>query len=74
MLRFAAFRRHMGGMRRDIEVTSYAEIVLGSGAADQAHPAFSKLAFRLSTSLSSTPPHEKRSPDDRTSGPPIRRG
>ena len=34
---------NMGGMRRDIEVTSYAEIVLGSGAADQAHPAFSKL-------------------------------
>ena len=34
---------NMGGMRRDIEVTSYAEIVLGSGAADLAHPAFSKL-------------------------------
>ncbi len=34
---------NMGGMRRDVEVTSYAEIVLGPGAADQAHPAFSKL-------------------------------
>jgi len=34
---------NMGGMRRDIEVTSYAEIVLGPGAADVAHPAFSKL-------------------------------
>ena len=34
---------NMGGMRRDIEVTSYAEIVLGSGAGDTAHPAFSKL-------------------------------
>ncbi|MBN9023751.1 MAG: DUF3131 domain-containing protein, partial [Rhizobiales bacterium] len=34
---------NMGGMRRDIEVTSFAEIVLGSNAADIAHPAFSKL-------------------------------
>jgi cyclic beta-1,2-glucan synthetase len=34
---------NMGGMRRDIELTSYAEIVLGPGAADVAHPAFSKL-------------------------------
>jgi len=34
---------NMGGMRRDIEVTSFAEIVLGPAAADVAHPAFSKL-------------------------------
>ena len=34
---------NMGSMRRDVEVTSYAEVVLGPGAADQAHQAFSKL-------------------------------
>ena len=34
---------NMGGMRRDIDVTSYAEIVLGPGSADVAHQAFSKM-------------------------------
>ena len=32
-----------GGTLRDIDVTSYAEVVLASPAADQAHPAFSNL-------------------------------
>src|SRR6185436_15008959 len=32
-----------GGAPRDIELTSYAEIVLAPPAADAAHPAFSKL-------------------------------
>ena len=32
-----------GGVTRDIALTSYAELVLGSAAADAAHPAFSKL-------------------------------
>jgi cyclic beta-1,2-glucan synthetase len=32
-----------GGHTRDIELTSYMEIVLGSEAADRSHPAFSKL-------------------------------
>ena len=36
-----------GSMReREIEVTSYAELVLGSHAADLAHPAFSKMFVR----------------------------
>ncbi len=32
-----------GDATRDIDVTSYAELVLGSAAADAAHPAFSKM-------------------------------
>ena len=32
-----------GDTARDIALTSYAELVLGSAAADAAHPAFSKL-------------------------------
>ncbi len=32
-----------GGAAREIEITSYAEIVLGSRAADDAHPVFSKM-------------------------------
>jgi cyclic beta-1,2-glucan synthetase len=35
--------RNNGTSVREIDVTSYAEIVLASGAADQAHPAFSNL-------------------------------
>jgi cyclic beta-1,2-glucan synthetase len=36
-----------GSLReREIEVTSYAELVLGSQAADLAHPAFSKMFVR----------------------------
>ena len=31
------------GMRRRLEITSYAEVVLGAEAADRRHPAFSKL-------------------------------
>ncbi len=34
---------NLGGRTREIEVTSYAELVLGSTEADAAHPAFSKL-------------------------------
>ncbi|MCC5879697.1 MAG: glycosyl transferase [Idiomarina sp.] len=35
--------RNFGSKTTDIEVTSYAEIVLNTPAADQAHPAFSKM-------------------------------
>ena len=34
---------NMGGMERQIEVTSFAEMVLGADADDVAHPAFSKM-------------------------------
>ena len=34
---------NLGGQSRDIELTTYAEIVLAPPAADDAHPAFSKL-------------------------------
>ena len=34
---------NLGGRVREIEVTSYAELVLGDARADDAHPAFSKL-------------------------------
>ena len=34
---------NLGGQSRDIELTTYAEIVLAPQAADDAHPAFSKL-------------------------------
>ena len=34
---------NMGGIVREIELTSYAELVLAPAAADNAHPAFSKL-------------------------------
>ena len=34
---------NIGGMERQIEVTSYAEVVLGSALDDVAHPAFSKM-------------------------------
>lgn len=35
--------KNTGSRRREIEITSYAEIVLASPAADEAHPAFSNL-------------------------------
>ncbi len=35
--------RNTGSRRREIEITSYAEIVLATPAADEAHPAFSNL-------------------------------
>jgi cyclic beta-1,2-glucan synthetase len=35
--------RNLGGTPREIDVTSYAEVVLATAAADQAHPAFSNL-------------------------------
>ncbi len=38
--------KNTGDAARDIEVTSYAEIVLATPAADQAHPAFSNLFVR----------------------------
>jgi cellobiose phosphorylase len=41
-LRLVTITNH-GDAARDIALTSYAELVLGSGAADAAHPAFSKL-------------------------------
>ena len=34
---------NMGGMEREIELTSYAEVVLATAADDLAHPAFSKM-------------------------------
>ena len=34
---------NVGSRARDIEITSYAELVLGPAAADDAHPAFSKM-------------------------------
>ena len=41
-LRRVTVRNH-GDTAREIELTSYAELVLGSAAADAAHPAFSKM-------------------------------
>lgn len=38
--------KNMGDAAREIELTSYAEIVLATPAADQAHPAFSNLFVR----------------------------
>ena len=35
--------KNTGSRRREVEVTSYAEIVLATAAADEAHPAFSNL-------------------------------
>ena len=37
---------NIGGMERQIEVTSYSEVVLGSALDDMTHPAFSKMFVR----------------------------
>ena len=42
-VRRAVDRQHRAARARDIELTSYAELVLAPPAADAAHPAFSKL-------------------------------
>ena len=59
--------KNTGGRARDIEVTSYAEIVLATPAADAAHPAFSNLFVETEfvpevTGLICT--RRPRSPDD----------
>ncbi|HEU4992707.1 MAG TPA: hypothetical protein VFT52_09480, partial [Luteimonas sp.] len=56
-----------GGEPRDIEVTSYAEIVLAAPAADAAHQAFSKLFVEteyLATAGAILATRRRRSPDE----------
>jgi len=58
---------NLGGRTRELDITSYAEIVLAPHAADQSHPAFSKLFVEtefvadLGTLLAT---RRQRSPDD----------
>jgi cyclic beta-1,2-glucan synthetase len=62
--------KNTGGLVREIDVTSYAEVVLATPAADQAHPAFSNLFVQTefapeANGLLCT--RRRRSPDD----PPV---
>ncbi len=58
-----------GSQRRTIEVTSYAEVVLASAAADLAHPAFQKLFVETEFIEQSSTIIARRRPRDATQQP-----